>query len=62
MELEAGEPDLGHTPALHDVEVLLHNAVDARFTPVDAAAADDGGGLPSAERLGQSHDEALRGT
>lgn len=26
--LEAGEPDLGHTPALHHVEVLLRNAVD----------------------------------
>jgi hypothetical protein len=37
--VEAGEPYLGHTPALHHVEVLLRNAVDARFTPVDAAAA-----------------------
>jgi hypothetical protein len=42
---EAGQPYLGHTPALHHVEVLLPNAVDARFTPVAAGAGPPVRGL-----------------
>jgi hypothetical protein len=54
--VEAGEPYLEHTPALHHVEVLLRNAVDARFMPVDAAAAPPIRGL----RIRDPHDAACR--